>query len=139
VDVRPVLTKYSHFPIVDPRKNITIPMEQLPTYNVDKVFNPGNTKSPWSGFASNINMESELRNQIYALQKCSQSVYVPNSTSDLYTYNFQTKTQHNPHDLLFKNEHFESFNPNPKPSTVGTNMFMNSTRNQVKDMTNQKC
>jgi len=51
LDVRPVLTKYSYFPIVDPRRELSVPMEQLPTYNVHKVFNPGNTVSPWSGFA----------------------------------------------------------------------------------------
>ena len=55
IDVRPVMTKYSYFPIVDPRKKISVPMEQLPTYNVNTVFNPGNSVSPWSGFASNIN------------------------------------------------------------------------------------
>ena len=137
LDVRPVLTKYSYFPIVDPRKPVNIPLNQAPTYNVHKVFNPGNTQSPWSGFASNINKESELRNQIYALQKCSQSVYVPNSNSDLYTYQYQPKPEHNPHDLLFQTEAFTSFNPNPAPEKIGTGMFFNSTRTQVKDMTVQ--
>ena len=139
IDVRPVLTKYSYFPIVDPRKPISVPLQQMPTYNVHNVFNPGNTQSPWSGFASNINTESELRNQVYALQKCSQAVYVPSSNSDLYIYKFQTKTQHNPHDLLFKNENFESFNPNPAPGMCGNAIFYNNTRCQVKDMTKQDC
>jgi hypothetical protein len=137
--VRPVMTKYSYFPIVDPRKNIKVPMEQVPTYNVNKVFNPGNAAAPWSGFATNINTESELRNQIYALQKCSQSVYVPNSGSDLYTYKFQTKTHDAPHDLLFKTESFDQFNPNPSPNLVGSGLFFNNTRCQVKDITKQKC
>ena len=139
VDVRPVMTKYSYFPIVDPRKQTTVPLQIMPTYNVHKVFNPGNAQAPWSGFATNINVESELRNQVYALQKCSQSVYVPESTSDLYTYNFQTKTRHNPHELLFHNESFNTFNPNPAPSICGTGLFYNNTRCQVRDMTNQKC
>ena len=26
IDVRPVMTKYSYFPIVDPRKNISVPL-----------------------------------------------------------------------------------------------------------------
>lgn len=138
IDVRPVMTKYSYFPIVDPRKNISVPLQQMPTYNVHQVFNPGNTQSPWSGFATNINKESELRNQIYALQKCSQSVYVPSSNSDLYAYKFHTKTQPNPHELLFHNESFESFNPNPSPGVCGSGIFYNNTRCQVKDMTNQK-
>ncbi len=139
IDVRPVMTKYSYFPIVDPRKNISVPLQQMPTFNVQQVFNPGNTQSPWSGFATNINVESELRNQIYALQKCSQSVYVPSSNSDLYNYRFQTRTQPNPHELLFRNDNFESFNPNPAPSICGSGIFYNNTRCQVKDMTNQKC
>ena len=139
LDVRPVMTKYSYFPIVDPRKQINVPFVQLPTYNVHKVFNPGNTQSPWSGFASNINKESELRNQIYALQKCSQAVYVPPSTSDLYNYKVQTVSKPNPHELLFRNESFESFNPNPSPNLCGSSMFYNNTRCQVKEMTNQTC
>ena len=136
LDVRPVMTKYSYFPIVDPRKSIKVPLIQTPTFNVTNVFNPGNSASPWSGFASNVNTESVLRNQIYALQKCSQSIYVPNSTSDLYAYKFQTKTNPNPHELLFRNETFESFNPNPAPTVCGSGIFNNNTRCQVKEMTN---
>jgi len=139
LDVRPVMTKYSYFPIVDPRKQINYNLKKQPTYNVHNTFNPGNTQSPWSGFASNINTESELRNQIYALQKCSQSVYVPNSSSDLYEYGFRTRVQPNPHDLLFQNETFPSFDPNPNKEIIGTNIFMNSTRLQLKDMTRQDC
>jgi len=139
LDVRPVMTKYSYFPIVDPRKQLNVPLEQMPIYNVNKVFNPGNDQGPWSGFATNINIESDLRNQIYALQKCSQSVYVPNSNSDLYDYKFKTKTYENPHGLLFQNDNFEQFNPNPSPDIVGSGLFNNNTRVQVKDMTKQKC
>lgn len=137
INVRPVLTKYSYFPIVDPRKRENVPLHQMPSYNVRDVFNPGNAPAPWSGFATNINKESELRNQIYALQKCSQAVYVPSSTSDLYTYNFQTKTQHNPHEALFEEQSFSSFNPNPSPSVCGSSIFYNNTRCQLKDLTNE--
>ena len=35
INVRPVMTKYSYFPIVDPRKKIDVPMKQVPTYNVN--------------------------------------------------------------------------------------------------------
>lgn len=139
VDVRPVMTKYSYLPIVDPRKSINVKLAQLPTFNINKVFNPGNDQAPWSGFASNVNTESELRNQIYALQKCSQAVYVPNSNSSLYTYNFKTPTKPNPHELLFKNETFEQFNPNPDPKICGSGIFYNNTRCQVKDITTQHC
>jgi hypothetical protein len=139
LDVRPVMTKYSYLPIVDPRKQLDVKMIQMPTYNVNKQFNPGNTTSPWSGFASNINLESELRNQVFALQKCSQSVYVPNSKSDLYDYRFKTIKTENPHELLFYNDNFSSFNPNPEPEIVGSSIFYNNTRCQVRDMTKQQC
>jgi len=136
IDVRPVMTKYSYLPIVDPRKEIEVKMNQCPTFNPHTTFNPGNTQSPWSGFASNINKESELRNQIYALQKSSQAVYVPSSNSDLYNYSFNPNEiiPNQRHSLLFKNETFDSFNPNPNPNIIGTNMFSNSTRSQFKDL-----
>lgn len=137
LDVRPVMTKYSYFPIVDPRKELNTKLMQMPTYNVHTIFNPGNTQSPWSGFASNINTESVLRNQVYALQKCSQAVYVPNSKSDLYTYSFQTPTKSNPHEALFQSQQFCNFNPNPDPKTIGASAFYNSTRSQLKDMTQE--
>ena len=139
IDVRPVMTKYSYFPVVDPRKTINVPLKQMPTYNVNNVFNPGNTTSPWSGFASNINLESELRNQVYALQKCSQAEYVPNSGSDLYEYNFKTVKKPNPHELLFQSQSFEQFNPNPNQDIVGSGIFYNNTRCQIRDLTNQTC
>ena len=136
IDVRPVMTKYSHFPIVDPRKELNVQMKQYTTFNPHTIFNPGNTQSPWSGFASNINTESELRNQIFALQKCSQSVYVPNSNSDLYTFSFNPSQpqQYPQHNLLFNSETFSSFNPNPNSNIVGTQLFSNPTRVQVKDL-----
>ena len=139
LDVRPVMTKYAYFPIVEPRKSNSVPLTVQPTFNPHKIFNPGNTTSPWSGFASNVNVESELRNQIYALQKCSQSVYVPSSKSDLYNYGFTPNPTPQSHSLLFQNESFSQFNPNPDSKTVGTGMFFNSTRVKVRDMTKQTC
>lgn len=135
IDVRAVSTKYSYLPIVDPRKNLKVPLIQLPNYNPHTVFNPGNTQSPWSGFATSINRESELRNQIFALQKCSQSTYVPDSKSDLYEYAFFPKHVQQTHSLLFQKENFDSFNPNPDNKIVGFGAFNNSTRCQVKDLT----
>ena len=139
LSVRPVLTKYSYLPIVDPRKEIHVRLEQMPYYNNETVFNPGNTESPWSGFATNINKESELRNQIYALQKCSQSVYVPNSNSDLYKFSFkadkQGGQQYQPFPTLFSQEKFNTFNPNPE--NIGDGLFNNYTRQQIRNLPEQ--
>jgi hypothetical protein len=138
LDVRPVMTKYSYLPIVDPRKEVNTRFTQYPSYNVHNTFNPGNTQSPWSGFASNVNVESELKNQIFALQKCNQAVYVPNSNSDLYQFTFQSNNiVHQPHELLFQEPEFKNFNPNLYSEDVGYSMFNNSTRTQIKDLTPQ--
>jgi len=143
LNVRPVMTKYSIMPIVDPRAPTRVPMEQMPVYSPEKVFNPGNAQAPWSGFASAINTESELRNQIYALQSSSQSVYVPNSTSDLYQYSFNNQNQDSqrakhlqPFQTLFKEEKFNSFNPNPE--NVGNGLFNNYTRQQIRNLTGKQ-
>lgn len=137
LSVRPVMTKYSVLPIVDPRAPIKTQMEQMPTYNTTQIFNPGNTVSPWSGFASNINIESQLRNQIYALQKCSKAVYVPDSSSDLYMFSFRSDNQggaqYQPYPDLFVKETFNTFNPNPE--NLGTDRFNNCTRQQIRNLT----
>ena len=140
LSVRPVMTKYSLMPIVDPRAPINVSLNQQPVYNVHNVFNPGNTQSPWSGFASNINKESMLRNQVFALQECSQSVYVPSSDSDLYQFSFKPEKSGNnqqPFPDLFYNQKFNEFDPNPENVAHGT--FMNHTRQQLKDITFDNC
>ena len=134
LDVRAVSTKYSFLPIVDPRKQNNVRLIKAPTFDPHTIFNPGNTQSPWSGFVTNINRESELRNQIFALQKCSQSTYVPDSKSDLYQYSFFPKHIQQTHPLLFQKEQFDAFNPNPDNKIVGFGSFNNSTRSQIKDL-----
>ena len=135
LNVRPVMTKYSYLPIVDPRREINTKFEDLPTYNIKNTFNPGNRVSPWSGFATNINTESELRNQLFALQKCSKSVYVPSSRSDLYDHKFLTQTTPlGERKLLFSEGNFEEFNPNPDEKVIGISLFNNNTRVQLNDI-----
>jgi hypothetical protein len=136
LDARPVLTKYSIMPIVDPRKEINEPFRQEPTYNLKHTFNPGNDMAPWSGYASNVNHESDLRNQIYALQKCDQSVYVPSSKSSLYQCKWENKNVQvsQPFPGLFEKESFCMFNPNPNAEKIGFSLFNNATRQQIKDI-----
>jgi hypothetical protein len=136
LDARPVLTKYSILPIIDPRKSVETPLVQQATYTPETVFNPGNDFGPWSGYASNVNHESDLRNQIFALQSCSQAAFVPSSKSSLYQVNWQNQNKPaQPFPDLFKNENFCPANPNPHPDKVGFALFNNATRQQVKDLT----
>lgn len=141
LDARPVMTKYSTLPIIDSRKTIDTPLIQQATYTPQKIYNPGNDFGPWSGYASNINDESDLRNQIFALQSCSQASYIPSSKSSLYNIKWQNEKEiQQPFPTLFQNEQFCPINPNPNPEKIGYALFNNATRQQTKDLTKEtKC
>ena len=143
LDTRPVMTKYSILPIVDARKQVETPLIQRATYTPDKIYNPGNDFGPWSGYSSNINQESELRNQIFAIQSCTQAYYIPSSKSSLYQVHWKNSPQkipEQPFPTLFKNEKFCPTNPNPNPDKIGFAIFNNATRQQVKELTKEtKC
>jgi len=143
LDARPVLTKYSVLPVVDPRKEIKVPLIQQATFNIEQIFNPGNVtaSAPWSGFASNVNNESELRGQIFALQECSQSKYIPSSKSSLYNVQWKNSLEMNqPFPELFKKETFGPTNTITESNKIGYSLFNNATRQQLKDLTKQtKC
>jgi hypothetical protein len=137
LDARPVSTKYSLLPVLDPRTRPTVPLKPITTFNVNQIFNPGNTTSPWSGFSSNINVESDLRNQFYALQKCSQAVYVPQSISDLYVNPvIKSSAVPEPFPGLIQRESFP-INPRSEPlQHIDHNMFLNSSRVMYNDICN---
>jgi hypothetical protein len=136
LDSRPVLTKYSILPIIDHRKQIDTPLMQQSTYTPETVFNPGNDGGPWSGYATNINHETELRNQIFALQGCSQAVYVPSSNSSLYSVKWQNSSQNKqPFAGLFETQQLPPTNPNKYPDKIGYGLFNNATRQQTKNLT----
>ena len=130
INVRPVSTKYSIMPIVDPRRRLNVPMKVEPTYNMEHTFNPGNNTSPWSGYASQVNVESELKNQIFALQNCDRREYVPNSNSDLYQVNIGQTNHIQQHPLLFVKQNFEQCDPTP--SYTHKHLFNQSTRQDTK-------
>lgn len=132
--IRPVGTKYGYMPILDQHKKISVPLDKYKSYSTKNTFNPGNVqaKAPWNGFSNNINVESILRNQIFALQKCEQSEFVPNSNSDLYKTTIDFKPQKQTHSLLFEQYDFKPFNPNVH--NLGKNIYNNHTRFQLKDI-----
>lgn len=82
--LRPVPTQRSILPIVDHRIDSNVPLKKYDQFSVEKIFNPGTAQAPWDGFAANINTDSLLRNQFFALQKCSQAKFVPSSQGSLY-------------------------------------------------------
>lgn len=133
-NVAPVCTKYSVLPILDVRKRNFEPLISHPNYDLLNTFNPGSRQAPWSGYASNVNDESVLRNQIYALQHSSQATYVPSSNSELYnTSNLVNVNAELPQfSLLFKEEHFNpTANLNVKTHDKTHVFFSNHTRQQL--------
>ena len=78
-DFRPLSTKYTHFHKVNEKVSAT------PQYKYDpsQVFNPGD-RAPIDHFMRNVDIESTLRSQFFALQTGPQSVYVPELNSQLY-------------------------------------------------------
>lgn len=128
----PVSTKYAYMPILDQRKPATVPLNNYPVFSPHDTFNPGNSMAPWAGFANNVNIESSLRSQFFALQHCEQSEYVPSSSSDLYNVYVPPNPVKQPFPNLFKKEVFDHCNPNPH--NLGNNFFNNNTRNDNKDI-----
>jgi hypothetical protein len=120
-------------PIVDPRREIKTPLIQQATYNPSQIFNPG--LGPWSGFASSVNKESDLRGQIFAIQECSQATYVPKSTSSLYNVHWNSRQVAQPFPDLFKKEELGPTELNADPRVMGVSLFNNATRQQLKDLT----
>ena len=132
LSVHPASTKYSIMPVVDPRRKLSVPLQVMPRFNPFTQFNPGNDEGPYSGYATNINIESELKNQIYALQSCDQAVYVPTSKSDLYNYGFTPGTNMTqPFPDLFNKPQFDQCNP--VPVNLHQAVFYNPTRSQTID------
>jgi len=111
-------------------------------YNNNNSHNPNSLNSPWSGFVSNINNESILRNQVYALQKSPNANYVPSSNSELYN---STIFNNNINNTNINNNNINNNNSNSlfpalfkEPNVYSNssneiNFFNNHTRQQLKD------
>lgn len=130
--VRPVSTKYSLMTVFDQYKPSNVKIPTMLNYNVGKIFNPGNAQAPWSGYANNVDVETVLRNQAFALQKGDKSVYVPSSNSDLYITEVVGRNETQTHPYLFKDDPLPNFNPNTL--NLGNDVFNNATRQQFKSI-----
>jgi hypothetical protein len=79
-DIRPLATKYTMFHTVDDTKQYHSQSQYQ--YDPHQVFNPG--KAPIDYFIRNIDVESKLRSQFFAIQNSPQALYVPEVNSQLY-------------------------------------------------------
>jgi len=134
----PVSTKCTTFPILNNNVSTFNDNQIVGTaknvYNSETTFFPGTDKPHFNGFSTNIDRESILRNQFFALQKADQSRYIPSSNSDMYLLN-----KHNSYNIMDKNNksftegNFNEFNPNIS-NKIGNLTFNNSTRVQLKNI-----
>lgn len=133
----PVSTKHMVLPVINDKSPSTIPLKSY----AKPGFNPGSS-GPWKQFAENVNSESELRGQLFALQKCDQSTYIPSSTSSLYN-NTPVPAGKIIYDGKFRGlfdcPKFDKFMPNSHPDTVGCDIFNNPTRQQIKNISSKQC
>lgn len=132
-NIRPVSTKYDIMGVVDRHAPVSVPIKQIPTYSVGSTFYPGDKQAPWSGFATNISIESQLRNQVMPKQNCEASVYIPCSNSDMYkTLEYKSSNEDiNPHSELQRINTLET--SGKVPEGLGINIFSNHTRQQLKN------
>ena len=114
------------------RKKCCEPRNKYANYQPDKIFSPGNNSAPWYGYASNVNNESTLRNQDFALQKADQSQWIPSTESELYNVNVVSRSVNDPHPHLSKKEEFSPFEPNT--CKIAKLLFHNHTHQQIKDL-----
>lgn len=108
------------------------PKQKYANFVPSKIFNPGNATAPWYGFAANINNESTLRNQFFALQDCDQAKYIPSTSSELYNATVIAQPMPSPHPHIQRMEDFEPFQPNT--CGIAKQLFHNHTHQQVKDL-----
>lgn len=131
---------FSSPPCILPKKDngdgLGLSSLQHSTYDTNTYFYPGNRKAPFSGFSSNVNTESQLRNQHVKLSKTDDKVFVPHSNSNLYNFIMPTSnlqgpsTQINPHYLLFQD--YDKMCSNgfllTQSSNLGKGVFNNNSR-----------
>jgi hypothetical protein len=133
-EVRPLSSKYATLPILETRPVSRVPLQSYEQFTTETVFNPGNAKAPWRGWAERVNVETHLRNQYFALQRNDRSVYVPNSNSDLYNVTVIAREVEQPNPYLFNNGAADFSPMNPNPHNLGKLTFDNSTRFQLRTL-----
>jgi hypothetical protein len=104
-------------------------------YNFNSTTNSNantcNINGKWCRYVNNIDTESILKNQVYALQHAPHTKYVPDSCSDLYKSNtiktYNQKAKQSTHSNL--SNQINPINPGPPFSVV----FNQDTRQILKN------
>ena len=121
LETRPVQTKYTVMQFLDERPRVTTEFENRELYNVNKEFLPVAYDAPVNTFMANVDHESTLRNQLFALQRSDYKEYVPSSNSDLYTVEVVGRSETDNHPLLFEEYKPRNDRVNTKPKLLFNN------------------
>jgi hypothetical protein len=128
---RPEPTKYSHFKTCNTKHNYNNSIRQYKYFNTNNVFYTGNSKAPIHYFLDNVDLESRLRNQFFALQKNDQAFYIPDiHYSSLYNDQYYKSGFPKDNEVNALNYNITTINKcnlAPKP-------FNNSTRYNLKNL-----
>ena len=137
-DIRSTPTRNCQvFPVLDLKSSSRTKIQKH-DYNVNNNFAPMTKAGPIKGFISNVHTESQLRNQMYALQNgADQAIYIPSSTSDLYRV--PTPVTLNPEQQPFtglfeKKTYVTTENNYINNSNIGKDIFNNNTKVQLRNM-----
>lgn len=139
----PASTKFTRFPIVNCNDNTRKKVAEsvgpqnmkidVPSFNVATDYAAMTRTAPFRGFTDNIDTESSLRNQFYALQSSDRACWVPASSSDLYIITSAVgRQEEQTHNLLFKREQELITSNHPNVEQIGRDRFMNNTRTQLR-------
>lgn len=132
MDFRSAPTRNTVYPVMDQRPHDT---GNYVKYSTETTFAPMTAQGPLSGF--NVNQETQLRNQHFALQHgADQRYYVPSSTSDLYKVSVPTSSKipyEQPFPTLFAQSSFVTESA-PFSDKIGMDMFHNCTKTQLRNM-----
>jgi hypothetical protein len=126
-------TRQTMFPVLENRQKIDEPMRDYEGYAVQTSINSMTANAPPATYLANIDIETSLQNRVFALQSSPNSVYVPNSTSDLYNVHVeQGQWPSQPHGLLFETRRELRTRENAISRKIGTELFSNHTRTQLR-------
>jgi hypothetical protein len=133
LSVYPVPTKYVKLGITDNHPHQNTIQNNYQNFQCNTMFCPTLKNGNYNGYSNNIHLESELRNQFVALQKCDAAEYIPNYKSSLFMYSTPSNKQYTqPFEYLFNTAIYMPFQP-ILTEQQNDALFFNHTRQQLKD------
>lgn len=136
INVRPVSTKYTLFPIVDGRINSTDKKNYLEHYT-ETNFAPIESSGPVNLSSNHINTSSELKGLNVPLHKGDLPMqYVPSLNSDMYVVNVpKGKPVTQPFPGLFTKQTYKtSSQQHILSQDIGKDLLNNNTRVQLRTL-----